>query len=78
MYGEGMSTETPYATIERGTDGWNVRHHDMPEIADLFGTDILPTPFLLVMSADDVLANLRKSMDVPVFYIPTPEEMETL
>lgn len=69
-----MSNESPYATIERGTDGWNLRHHNMPEIQDLFSTDVLPTPFMLVMSADDVLTQLRETMDVPVAYIPTPEE----
>ncbi len=66
--------EEQFATLEPGATGWNLRHHNMPEITDLFGSEVLPTPFTLDMPAETVLARLRETMDVPVFYIPTPED----
>jgi hypothetical protein len=38
---------------------WMV-HDNAPEVAELFGTDILPTPFTSLTPASEVLAELKK------------------
>ena len=57
-------------TIIKGEREWLVRHSD-PEVKRLFGTDTLPTPFLLSMPLAQV--QVRITQLNPDCYVGTQE-----
>ena len=59
MSGEAVSVQTITVYPDRPSNTWLARFHDADEVVGLFGTDVLPTGYTLLMPGAEVRRDLQ-------------------